>query len=249
MRSLFIMSLIFAGVIYTNYEVIQNPVHTVHVEEKDKNSTLQVVEKEKVKKVVKVKKKHSISKKKQRFFALVVPAIQKVHQEQEKRFERITKELESGVKSTEIEHLKKLYRVKTNTELLLALKPHPQSIVIAQAAIESAWGTSRFFREANNIFGMWSKDPNEPRIAAGVKREGKRTIWLKKFASLNESIRQYYQTIGRVKDYKAFRELRFETDDVKLLVKKLDKYSELGDKYTQILASVIRHNNLTQYDK
>ena len=242
MRSLFIMLLIFAGVIYTNYEVIQNPVHT---EKKDKNSMLQVVKKEKI---VKIKKKH-ISKKKQKFFALVVPAIQKVHQEQEAQFQKITKELEAGMQSAEITHLKKLYRVKTDTQLLLALKPHPQSIVIAQAAIESAWGTSRFFREANNIFGMWSKDPNEPRIAAGVKREGKRTIWLKKFATLDESIRQYYQTIGRVKDYQAFRELRFKTDNVNQLVKKLDKYSELGEKYTQILSSVIRHNNLTQYDK
>ena len=246
MRSLFIMLLLFSGVVYTDFEVIKNPVHTVEIEEKDKNISIKPVKKEKI---VKVKKKHSISKKKQKFFALVVPAIQKVHKEQEARFQRITKELESRVQSQEIAHLKKLYRVKTNTELLLALKPHPQSIVIAQAAIESAWGTSRFFREANNIFGMWSKDPNEPRIAAGIKRGGKRTIWLKKFANLDESIRQYYLTIGRVKDYKAFRELRFETDNVNILVKKLDKYSELGDKYTRILSSVIRHNNLTKYDK
>ncbi len=96
---------------------------------------------------------------------------------------------------------------------------------------------------------MWSKDPNKPRIAAGVKRKGKRTIWLRKFDTLDESIKQYYRTIGRVKDYKAFRELRFKTDDVTLLVKKLDKYSELGDKYTRMLASVIRHNDLTKYDK
>ncbi len=250
MRSLFIMLLIFAGIIFTDYTVIKNPVHT---QKKDENLTLKLVKKEEnktaVKKVVKHKKRVSVSKKKQKFFALVVPAIQKVHQEQEKQFEQVTKDLEAGKNSEKILHLKKLCRVKTDTQLLLALKPHPQSIVIAQAAIESAWGTSRFFREANNIFGMWSKDPNEPRIAAGIKREGKRTIWLRKFSNLDESIRQYYQTIGRVKDYKAFRELRFKTDDVNQLVKKLDKYSELGDKYTQILSSVIRHNNLTKFDK
>jgi len=247
MQSFIIMILLFIGVLYIDI-ISDRPLVKGDTEKEELNTTVEPLKKE-IKKVTKTKKHHSISKKKQKFFALVVPAIQKVHKEQEKQFIKITKDLELHTNLEQIAKLKKLYKVHTDTELLLALKPHPQSIVIAQAAIESAWGTSRFFREANNIFGMWSKDPNEPRIAAGVKREGKRTIWLRKFPSLDDSIRQYYQTIGRVKDYKAFRELRFETNDVKLLVKKLNKYSELGDKYTQILANVIRHNNLTKYDK
>jgi Bax protein len=239
------MLLIFAAVIYTDYAAINKPAQ---IKTKDINTTIPIIKKEQ-KKVVTAKKKHSVSQKKKKFFSLVVPAIQKVHQEQEEQFEQIQNNLTDGKNLEHIKQLKKKYRVTLDSDLLLALKPHPQSIVIAQAAIESAWGTSRFFREANNIFGMWSKDPNEPRIAAGVKREGKRTIWLRKFNSLDESIRQYYQTIGRVKEYKDFRELRFQTQDVTLLVKKLDKYSELGDKYTKMLASVIRHNNLTKYDK
>ena len=239
------MLLIFGTVIYMDYTAINEPAEPEHT---DTNKTIKIV-KEEPKKAPKTKKKHSVSKKKKKFFSLVVPAIQKVHQEQEAQFKQIQQDLISGENLEHIKQLKKRYRVQSDVDLLLALKPHPQSIVIAQAAIESAWGTSRFFREANNIFGMWSKDPNEPRIAAGVKREGKRTIWLRKFDTLDESIRQYYQTIGRVKDYQAFRELRFKTDDVTQLVKKLDKYSELGDKYTQIIASVIRHNNLTKYDK
>ena len=244
MRSFIIMILLFTGVLYIDI-ISERPTVKEHEE---LNTTVKPMKQE-VKKVTKIKKHNSIFKKKQKFFALVVPSIQKVHEEQEKQFQKIKKDLELHTNLEQITKLKKLYRVHTDTELLLALKPHPQSIVIAQAAIESAWGTSRFFREANNIFGMWSKDPNEPRIAAGVKREGKHTIWLRKFSNLDESIRQYYQTIGRVKDYRAFRELRFETDDVEILVKKLDKYSELGDKYTQILSSVIRHNKLTKYDK
>jgi Bax protein len=96
---------------------------------------------------------------------------------------------------------------------------------------------------------MWSKDSNEPRIAAGVKRHGTYTVWLKKFATLDESIKHYYITIGRVKDYREFRILRYKTDDVNQLVKKLDKYSELGDEYTKIISDVIRHNNLTKYDE
>ncbi|MFK5936992.1 MAG: glucosaminidase domain-containing protein [Sulfurimonas sp.] len=203
----------------------------------------------KILKVKKAPKKRFISPKKKRFFSLVVPAIEHVHKKQEEQFKKIQKDIIKHQNSVEVTRLKSLYRVTDDHDLLLALKPHPQSIVIAQAAIESAWGTSRFFREANNIFGMWSKDPNEPRIAAGVKRNGTYTVWLRKFATLDESIKKYYITIGRVKDYKEFRALRYTTQDTTKLVKKLDKYSELGDKYTKMISSVIKHNNLTQYDK
>ena len=38
-------------------------------------------------------------------------------------------------------------------QLLLRVAPLPPSLVLAQAAIESAWGTSRFARQGNNLFG------------------------------------------------------------------------------------------------
>jgi len=259
MRSLLKMSLIFAIVLYIDYTLSMQTIHNQNEIKKaalEKSLQIATIKKKVINKIIKkststkkIIKKKPITQKKKNFFALVVPAIEHVHHQQIEKFERIKKALEFGTDQEEIRNLKKRYRVKSNHGLLLALKPHPQSIVIAQAAIESGWGTSRFFREANNIFGMWSKYSNEPRIAAGIKRGGKKTIWLKKFATLDESIRQYYRTIGRGKHYKAFRELRYKTDDVNLLVKKLDKYSELGDEYTRRLSTLIRHNKLTKYDK
>lgn len=270
MKYVLIMILVFAGVIYTDHLIcVENEKkasQTTQLQEvqklalekekklkikqeeiKQKENKKALLQKEQAKK--KRVKQPTVSQKKKNFYTLVVPAIEHIHKEQVEQFLRVKKDINEGVATNEILTLKQRYRVSSNNSLLLALKPHPQSIVIAQAAIESAWGTSRFFREANNIFGMWSSNPNEPRIAAGEKRAGKRTIWLRKFSTLDESIKQYYQTIGRVKSYKEFRELRFKTDDPFVLVKKLDKYSELGDEYTRIIASVIRHNNLTQYDK
>jgi len=262
MKYFLIMIFIFSAVIYTDHLIcVQNDkeaTKTIKLQEAqklvlEKTQKLKKEQEEIQKKKVVLKKeqvkKPTVSQKKKKFFSLVVPAIEHVHKEQIEQFLRVKKDIEENVATDEILTLKQRYRVSSNALLLLALKPHPQSIVIAQAAIESAWGTSRFFREAKNIFGMWSKNPNEPRIAAGVKRAGKRTIWLRKFATLDESIKQYYQTIGRVKQYKEFRKLRYETNDAFVLVKKLDKYSELGDEYTRILASVIRHNNLTKYDE
>ena len=268
MKYFFIMIIIFASVIYTDHlicveeskkatklaklkEAKKLALKVKKEKEEKKEKELKLKELQEKKRLLKKKqaKQPSVSEKKKKFFALVVPAIEHIHEEQEEQYERVKKSIDEGIATDEILTLKQRYRVSSNKSLLLALKPHPQSIVIAQAAIESAWGTSRFFREANNIFGMWSKNPNEPRIAAGVKRNGKKTIWLRKFATLDESIEQYYQTIGRVKHYKEFRKLRYETNDPFLLVKKLDKYSELGDEYTRIIASVIRHNDLTKYDK
>jgi len=195
-----------------------------------------------------VPKKMSVQEKKKRFYALVNPAVQKIHAELMEQFKEVQKDLKSGKNKKKIEELKTSYKVKTDKELLLALKPHPQSIALAQGAMESSWATSRFFVKAKNIFGMWSVNPKEPRIAAGEKREGKRTIWLKKFATLEDSVRAYYKTMGRAKTYEAFRLVRYETNDPFKIIQKLDKYSEIGKKYPQELGSMIRYNKLTKYD-
>jgi len=195
-----------------------------------------------------VPKKMTVQTKKERFYYLVEPAVQKVHAELTKQYLEIKEDLQKGRNESKTSKLKKAYRVKTDKELLLALKPHPQSVAIAQAAMESGWATSRFFVQANNIFGMWSSNPNEARIAAGEKRGGTRTIWLRKFDTVEESVREYYKLMGRGRAYKKFRQTRYETDDVFQIIKKLDKYSEIGKKYVKELGSVIRYNKLTKYD-
>jgi len=196
-----------------------------------------------------VPEKISAKEKKARFYYLVVPAIYKVYSELFAEYKEVKASLDANRTIPQLETLKSIYHVQTDKELLMALKPHPKSIVIAQAAIESAWGTSRFFREANNIFGIWSKSSKDKRIAASEKRGGTRTIWLRKFDNLEESVRVYYRMIGRVKTYRKFREYRYNTDDVFEMIKGLDKYSEMGDAYVETLAQVMKHNKLTKFDK
>lgn len=192
--------------------------------------------------------KMTVKWRKVRFYAIVNPAVQKVHQELMQEFETIKKDIEAGINREKIEALKKSYKVKTDEKLLLALKPHPQSIALAQAAMESAWGTSRIFIKSKNLFGMWSVNPEEPRIAASQKRAGNKTIWLRKFESVEESVRAYYKLIAMGKAYKAFRQVRYETNDPFEIILKLDKYSEMGEKYPEELGGVIRYNKLTKYD-
>lgn len=189
-----------------------------------------------------------VSAKKKRFYTLLLPPTKKVYKNLYSQFIRVKGDLKEGKQTQEIKNLKTLYQVKSDRDLLLALKPHPISIALAQAAMESAWATSRFFKEANNVFGMWSSNPSDKRIAAGEKRNGTRTIWLRKFDTIEESVEEYYKTLGRAKAYKKFREYRYESDDVYKIVKGLDKYSELGEEYVETISTLIWHNDLTKYD-
>jgi Bax protein len=199
--------------------------------------------------VSEVPKNMDVATKKKRFYSLIVPSVQKVHDELMDEYLRVEQNIEEKKDIDEIEKLKKLYKAKSDEELLYALKPHPQSIVLAQAAIESAWGTSRFFREANNVFGIWSVNKNEPRIAAGEKRSNGKTVWLRKFASVEDSMRAYYKLMARGKAFKEFRKLRYNSDDVHKIVQKLDKYSEIGELYGKELSQVIKHNRLIKHDR
>ena len=190
----------------------------------------------------------TVQEKKARFRALVATAIEKVYKEFDEQYTEVSSLIKNGKGQDRIEALKIKYKVASAEELLMALKPHPKSIAFAQAAMESNWGTSRFFREANNLFGVWSFKKDEPRIAARIKR-GDKTVWVKKYPSIEASIRDYYLLLDRGTAFKKFRQLRMTTNDPYTLVKHLDKYSEKGAEYGKALASVIRVNKFYLYDE
>jgi Bax protein len=189
-----------------------------------------------------------VAAKKRAFFHTVVPVIKKVYTEEYEKYEAVKKALQEHRNPQKIAALKNYYNVTSDAELLCALKPHPVSIAIAQAAMESAWGTSRFFKDANNIFGVWSTDSKQKRIAAGSKR-GKQTIWLRKFDSLEEAVRNYYFILSSKKAYRKFKALNCdEKNSVYKILEGLLPYSERKEEYIKELASIIRHNKLTRYD-
>jgi Bax protein len=189
----------------------------------------------------------TIQGKKKRFRALLVPAIDQVYREFDRRYLEVAEAIKIGADGARIEKLKVEYRAEDAEELLAALKPHPQSIALAQAAMESAWGTSRFFVRANNVFGVWSFDKDEPRIAAGEQR-GDKTIWVKKYDSIHASVKDYYRVLARGDAFQDFRALRMKTDNPYELVKKLDRYSEKGEEYGKELTSMISFNKFGEYD-
>lgn len=139
------------------------------------------------------------------------------------------------------------FKAKNMQELLASVGTVPNSVVLAQAAVESGWGQSRIFLEGNNLFGIWSFDANEPRIAAGETR-GKRTIWLRSYNNMSESIVSYFEILSTSRAFKSLRAARAATSDPMSLLPHLRNFSERRSAYTRQLKTMIQQNNLTQYD-
>ncbi|MDY0117046.1 MAG: glucosaminidase domain-containing protein [Sulfurimonadaceae bacterium] len=188
-----------------------------------------------------------VQTKKERFYTLIAPIVLKTYNELFKQYSEVAQDIAEQKNQERVVELKLFYGVQEDEELLAALKPHPPSIALAQAALESGWATSRFYLKANNLYGMWSFDTEEPRIAANERRADK-TIWLKRFDTIEDAVKAYYELLATSSAYKDFRQMRLETNNPLELVKKLDNYSELGEDYTKELRKVIRYNKLSSYD-
>ncbi|MGK0255465.1 MAG: Bax protein [Arcobacteraceae bacterium] len=193
------------------------------------------------------KKPISVSEKKQRFADILVPIATLVFNQLEAQYKSVKFDVKSNTNREYIELLKIEYKAKTDQTLLHALKPHPISILLAQAATESAWLTSRFTKEAYNIFGVWSFNKDEPRIAASGLR-GSKTIYLKKYKTLKAAVEDYYKNIGRSWAYAEFRKQRTLTNDPYVLSDYLGNYSEKKEVYTELLKSMIKYNEFHIYD-
>jgi len=139
------------------------------------------------------------------------------------------------------------YKTASGELLLRRMKTHPNSIILAQAAVESGWGTSRIFQQANNLFGIWSYRSGEPRIKSIYSRNGQ-AIYLRKYDDVSSSIYDYFGLVARSRAYRRFREARDTTDNVNILLPYLKYYSERREEYVEQLATIIRQNKMMKYD-
>lgn len=204
----------------------------------------------KIKKTIIVKKEKEnslIQEKKERFKEILIPIVTEVYNTLQSQYLDVKQDIANEKNKEFIQKLKIEYKVKTNKKLLEALKPHPISITLAQAAIESAWLTSRFTKEANNIFGVWSFHSNEPRIEASSTRDGEK-IYLKKYKTYNAAVTDYYKNLAKNWAYARFREQRVLVNDPYHLIKFLGSYSEKKERYIATLKKMIDYNKFYQYD-
>jgi Bax protein len=144
-----------------------------------------------------------------------------------------------------IENLCMNYRATTAEGLLERVDAVPTSIILAQGALESSWGSSRFTREGNSIFGMWTWKAEG--IVPARRDEGK-THKVRVYDTVLDSVRAYQLTLNRLDPYEEFRQLRRQTDNPLIIAEGLTFYSERGEAYVEDIKSVILSNDLQKYD-
>ncbi len=141
-------------------------------------------------------------------------------------------------------------KVKYKTDSMLELKkriyPHPVSLALTQAILESGWGTSSIARKGHNLFGILSFSPDESRLKMQFN-DSEDDIYLRTYKSIIESVENYYLIISRISSYKKFRDKRWEGTPSSKLVYFLDSYYE-NELYAELANSIIKNNDLARYD-
>lgn len=128
----------------------------------------------------------------------------------------------------------------------------PPSLALAQSAVESGWGTSRFASEGNSLFGQWSW--SEGITPAGQRTEEHGDHRIAAFKSTGASVVAYAYNLNTHGAYEGFRRKREELRRAnrpirgKDLVGTLTRYSERGQAYVDELLGIMRHNRLDPAD-
>ncbi len=191
----------------------------------------------------------SVQENKEKFIAVVLPAIlivkYRIRQDLRKVKDLVLSSNWTTEDSLYFQTQIDRFNADSPFDLIIRMHTHPTSIALAQAVVESGWGTSRFFSEANNLFGIWSYNPDLPRIAAKTKSEN---VHLRKYEDISGSVMDYFETLARARAYRNFRVASYETSDISKIIPHLRNYSERGSEYVDQLMTIINQNNFQQYD-
>jgi len=199
-----------------------------------------------------------VKRQKEAFINMLLPLILAANDEIRQRRQAIIRAAENGDMSS-LEKWARLYRIKTKdmpadrieSELLRRADIIPVSLALAQAAIESGWGTSRFAVKGNALFGQWAWDQS-----AGLKpieASNSRAV-VRSFPNLFGSVRAYMHNLNTHSEYARFRDRRSllsgrkRNDLGTQLSVFLDGYAEIGFEYVEKIQTIIRSNDLGQFE-
>jgi Bax protein len=196
------------------------------------------------------------------FVQTVLPLVLKVNEEILKDRQRLWKIRVAKASGRKLDALDRLwiavasdrYKVgRGDLDALLArIDIVPPSIALAQAAEESGWGTSRFAREGNAIFGQWTYSRSRG-LLPRERAEGK-THRIRTFDNLLESVRAYALNLNTHSAYREFRRVRasLRGEGRSLtgmpLLPTLTAYSERGGDYLRNLYQIMTINDLVRAD-
>lgn len=129
----------------------------------------------------------------------------------------------------------------------------PPSLALAQGAEESGWGTSRFVREGNAIFGQRTFTEGAGLVPA--RRDDGKSHEVRAFDWLIESVASYVVNLNSHFAYDAFRRERAEMRRASVaidgwaLAGTLDRYSERREAYIETIRAIIDINRLRGFDR
>lgn len=133
-------------------------------------------------------------------------------------------------------------------ELLLRVDTVPASLGMAQAAKESAWGTSRFAAAGNALFGQRCFDEGCG-IIPEFRAPGE-TYQVRSFDTPADAVASYVRNLNTHSAHEQMRHLRAQIRDSGRpptgfeLAQTLESYSERGDAYVREVQEMIRYNRL-----
>jgi len=202
-----------------------------------------------------------VKQKKKQFFDFIRPSVERKNHELlairatlSTWLEKISLDLSlNEAELVQLHLLVKRYRVSKKAsvlqqvnELLVRVDIIPVSLVLVQAANESAWGTSRFSRIGLNFFGIWCYRQGCGMVPSGRNNGAKHEV--EAFQSVDASIARYFNNINSHNAYQVFRTIRFELRaqnqplNAEVLATGLLAYSERGADYVVDITAMLRHN-------
>jgi Bax protein len=135
------------------------------------------------------------------------------------------------------------------TDLLDRVDVIPVSLGLAQGIDESGWGTSRFAREGESLFGQHA--PKDDKRLDAARAGG---VGVAAFTGMLKSVQGYFHNLNSTRAYAQLREMRSklrregrQPAGVDLLPG-LASYSERGAAYIHDLQSIMRVNGLDAYE-
>ncbi len=157
----------------------------------------------------------------------------------------------------EVRWLARRYKVRgdigepqTRKSLLRRVDVLPPALVLAQAANESGWGTSRFAREGNSLFGLWTYRKKQGLDPAAREAGARHAV--RAYPNIRIAVRSYLYNLNVGHAYGRLRGLREEMrgrgeglDPVRLAAG-LSRYSVRGEAYVEEIRALIRGNRLAE---
>ena len=110
-------------------------------------------------------------------------------------------------------------------------------LLLAQAALESGWGNSRFALEGHNLFGIRTYDLKEPHM---LPSNNPKKWGVKVYMHECDSVMNYINILNNGSAFGKYRELREDgIDDPFILVETLDAYASDKNYFSKI-KSILR---------